>query len=329
MNLVIGKGFSGALPEAAPQMELRPLGFGEIFDRAITLYLRNFVPFFAIVLVLIVPDAVLQYVFDSSQATQLNDIIRVLAHPHAKSTFPLMAFDRAQLITIGVNVVVFYLLYPFVLNAVAVGVARLYRGYAVEFTACYATVIKRWTSILLLLLLEILVAIAWYVLFAVSLGFALAIALLMLRAFAPVGVIFVIGVVLLALAGLVVLAVTFIALSFAMYSVVLEELSPSEALRLGFVRVFSKEEFWRAALFALAATAVEFGASLVIGIFASIALLLHQVALEVVLKSLLNAAFMPFAIVLIAVYYFDVRIRREGFDLEAELDRLSTGSLVA
>ena len=32
-------------------MELRPLGFGEIFDRAVTLYIRNFVPFAAIVMV--------------------------------------------------------------------------------------------------------------------------------------------------------------------------------------------------------------------------------------------------------------------------------------
>ncbi|HEY9180348.1 MAG TPA: hypothetical protein VIO32_06480, partial [Candidatus Baltobacteraceae bacterium] len=40
---------------------LRPLTMGEIFDRAITLYVRNFVPFSLIVLVVVVPSAVMQY----------------------------------------------------------------------------------------------------------------------------------------------------------------------------------------------------------------------------------------------------------------------------
>jgi hypothetical protein len=59
------------------------------------------------------------------------------------------------------------------------------------------------------------------------------------------------------------------------------------------------------------------------------ALLVHAVAVEVVLGSLLRAAFTPFSIVLIAVYYFDVRIRREGFDLEAELERISPAAVSA
>ncbi|MBV8530064.1 MAG: hypothetical protein JO104_02005, partial [Candidatus Eremiobacteraeota bacterium] len=62
-------------------MELRPLGFGEIFDRAITLYVRNFWPFFAIVLVLIVPLAVVQYFLDSSQSAQINEVLSILKHP--------------------------------------------------------------------------------------------------------------------------------------------------------------------------------------------------------------------------------------------------------
>ena len=70
-------------------MELRPLGFGEIFDRAITLYVRNFLPFFAIVLVLIVPLGIVQYSLDSSQSAQsyaaIDTLMRVLQHPGAKS----------------------------------------------------------------------------------------------------------------------------------------------------------------------------------------------------------------------------------------------------
>ena len=62
-------------------MELRPLGFGEIFDRAITLYIRNFVPFAAIVMVLVVPLAILQYFLDLSSQPQLDALVRIFTHP--------------------------------------------------------------------------------------------------------------------------------------------------------------------------------------------------------------------------------------------------------
>jgi hypothetical protein len=329
MNLEIGKGFSAALPEAPPQMELRPLGFGEIFDRAITLYIRNFVPFFGIVLVLIVPLAIVQYIVDSSQAAQINDFIRILTHPHAKPATPGMFFSPQQLVGLGIDLLVFYLLYPFVLNAVAVGVARLYRGRPVEFTACYAAVLKRWASILIMLLLDIFVILAWYAATVVALVFGVVIAAALLHAFVLLGIVAVVADVVIFFAVVLLFLVLFIALSFAMYAVVIEESSPIQALGTGFVRVFTRSEFWRAVLFALAATAVQLGAGLMIGVFAGIAVLLHWVVLESVLKTLLNAALIPFSAILIAIYYFDVRIRREGFDLEAELDRLSTGTLVA
>ena len=50
-------GRAGRGRQEASAMELRPLGFGEIFDRAVTLYIRNFVAFAGIVLVMIVPFA--------------------------------------------------------------------------------------------------------------------------------------------------------------------------------------------------------------------------------------------------------------------------------
>ncbi|HKU82092.1 MAG TPA: hypothetical protein VJP76_07970, partial [Candidatus Tumulicola sp.] len=69
-------------------MELRPLGFGEIFDRAVTLYVRNFPSFFAIVLVLIVPLGVVQYFIDSSQSTQIDAMLNAIRHPNAKPPVP-------------------------------------------------------------------------------------------------------------------------------------------------------------------------------------------------------------------------------------------------
>jgi hypothetical protein len=59
------------------------------------------------------------------------------------------------------------------------------------------------------------------------------------------------------------------------------------------------------------------------GILAVAAAFAHLPGLQAAIEGLARAVITPFAVVLLAVYYFDVRIRREGFDLEASLERLS------
>jgi hypothetical protein len=311
-------------------MELRPLGFGEIFDRAITLYVRNFWPFFAIVLVLIVPLAAVQYVLDSSQSAQLYEVLRVLQHPGSKAVpTPSILGSPAQIVMVLLTALIFYLLWPFALNAVAIGVARLYRGRPVEFAACYQAVLARWASILGTLAIQLAIFIGWYVGFLVVLFTSILVATVFARAWLPLGIAGFFVATLACLAVLLLLAPIFIALTFAMNAVVIERRRPVEAIASGFSRVFNRQEFWRAVLFALAAIAVMIGASTVISVITLAALWVHAIAVEVVLGSLLRAAFAPFSIVLIAVYYFDVRIRREGFDLEAELARIAPAPAVA
>lgn len=305
-------------------MELRPLGFGEIFDRAITLYVRNFRPFFAIVLVLIVPLAVVQYVLDSSQSAQLDVLMRVLQHPGSKIPPPASLFGSpSELITILLVAVVFYMLWPFALDAVAVGVARLYGSRPVEFGACYRAVLPRWPAILGTLALQAGIFIAWYVAFLAILFISILIAAVFARAWLPLGIVGFAAAFVVDIVALLALAPLFIALTFAMNAVVIENRGPAAAIASGFARVFTRREFWRALLFSLAAAAILFGSSMIIVAIVWVALLFHAIAVEVILGSILRAAFAPFSIVLIAVYYFDVRIRREGFDLEAELERIT------
>jgi hypothetical protein len=224
---------------------------------------------------------------------------------------------------------VFMILWPFALNAVAVGVAYLYRGRPVDFAACYRAVLARWASILGTLVVQIGIYVVWYVAFLAVLFATMLIAVVFARAWLPLGIagFFVAGMA--TLAALLMLAPLFIALTFAMNAVVIEKRGPLDAIASGFTRVFNRQEFWRALLFAVAAFAVIVGSSAVISGVMIAALLVHAVAVEVVLGSLLRAAFTPFSIVLIAVYYFDVRIRREGFDLEAELERISPAAVSA
>jgi hypothetical protein len=312
-------------------MELRPLGFGEIFDRAITLYIRNFVPFAGIVSVLVVPLAIVQYVLDTLEGPQFDAMIRILEHPERARTehIPTILDSPGSIAITAVTVFIAYVIWPFALNAVAVGVARLYRGKPVEFRACYAAVLHRWAGVLAMLGVEVVVVMGWYVttiLVAVLVVLISAPILAIAPAFAAISVMLVIVAL---LAMLLLLAPIAVALAFCMYGVVIEERSVGNAIALGFARVFNRSEFWRAVLFAISAFAIVIGATMVISAISLVAIVAHLMVVEVLLDSLARAAIAPFGVVLLAVYYFDVRIRREGYDLEVGLDRLAAGAAVA
>jgi hypothetical protein len=307
-------------------MELRPLGFGEIFDRAVTLYIRNLVPFVAIVMVLVLPLAVLQYVIDVGSQPQFNAMIRVFENPALARTerVPTIFDSPGTLTTLGIVLLLSYAVSPFALNAVAVGVARLYRNRPVEFRACYEVVLARWPQILGVVGIDFLVILGFEIaaailiaavgLITLALGFAV-------PAIAPiVGLVAIFMVLILILP---MLAPLIVALTFAMYAVVIEDRGVIESLLLGLSRVFNRAEFWRTVLFGIAVAAIVLGASTMFSMVGMVAAVFHLPALQAIIQSLPTAVVNPLAVVLFAVYYFDVRIRREAFDLEAGLERLT------
>ncbi|HZY98118.1 MAG TPA: hypothetical protein VFE36_00955 [Candidatus Baltobacteraceae bacterium] len=308
-------------------MELRPLGFGEIFDRAITLYIRNFVPFALIVGVIIVPLAVLQYFLDLSSVPEYDAMVKILTHPGKAPPTPVLpAFlhDPAMLTLFVVLVLVVYLLWPFALNAIAVGIARLYRGKPVDFAACYRASLQRWPAVIGLLFIELGLILAWYFSFLILSVLSVFAAIAFARVSIALGVL--IGIVLFVVIILALLSIAplVVSLTFSMYAIVIEERPVFAAVGIGFSRVFNRKEIWRALLFSIAAGAIMFGASMIVSALVMIAMVLHWVALEVLLTSLFRAAVAPFSAVLLAIYYFDVRIRREGYEIEAGLDRLAS-----
>ena len=311
-------------------MELRPLGFGEIFDRAITLYIRNFVPFAAIVMVLVVPLAILQYFVDLSSQPQLDALVRVFTHPerirteHMPPTFNSPA-------SVGIFIALLLLTYaawPFALNAVAVGVARLYRNLPVEFRICYEIAFRRWRQIMGMIGISLLVFAGWDVVVSgVAVILSLAIGLFLTLTPVAFWISFAVALIVI-LALLPSLAPLVVALTFSMYAAVIEERGVVESVVLGFSRVFNRSEFWRSLLFSIAICAVIVGGSAVFGMIGLVAAFAHLPLLQAIIESLARAVIAPFGVVLLAVYYFDVRIRREGFDLETSLARL-TGATVA
>ena len=306
-------------------MELRPLGFGGIFDRAVTLYIKNFVAFVAIVMVMIVPLAVSQYAIDLASQPQYDAMIWIFEHPGATpSRVPTVFDSRESVIALIATFLISAFLAPFVMNAVAVGVARVYRGRPVEFRACYETVLRRWKQILGVVGMEILVLLGWYVATVVVLVLGALAIVAIARAIAPLGILLgTIGI----LAGLALMLLTLapiaLSLQFAMYAAVIEERGVAESMHLGFTRIFNHIEFWRAVLFAIAAGVIMFGASTMFSLAAILLGVMHLTWLEDIVQTIPSAVITPFGIVLLAIYYFDVRIRNEAYDLEVGLERLT------
>ena len=254
-------------------MELRPLGFGEIFDRAVTLYIRNLVPFATIVVVFVLPISILQYLVDLGSQPEFNAMIAIFRHPERAGTQHIPTiFDSPGMIA-GSLAILFltYLLWPFALNAVAMGVAALYRNRPVRFVASYEIVLRRWLQILGLLLVDLAVALLWYVATVLLVVAVVVVAIFLGKVSAAAAVWFwagFVGAILVLIVSIPLVAPLYVALTFSMYSVVIEERGVLESLSLGFKRIFNRAEFWRALLFAIAALATVAGGSMVFGVLA-------------------------------------------------------------
>ena len=317
--------------ESAAPLLLRPLSIGEILDRAVTLYVRNFAVFTLIILTVSLPMAIVQYALAGSQTQSIQAAIAVLEHPTpppsgapaSKPPSPFGDLTPAQIGGFFIVVLVALVIAPFATNAVAVGVASLYAGRAPTFGTCYAAVLRRWPGVLGTLCAWIGIGLGTYLAAVISIAILVGIGIGVFRASAALAVVFAALAVLvtLALLGLVVLAI--LTANFSFFAVCIEGRPVGAAIRSGFARIFARDEARRALLIGLAYLGIELG---VVGISASVGiavvLLLKNVFLQVALSTIVSALLSAFLTVFVAVYYYDVRIRREGFDLEADIQRL-------
>ncbi|HTX55493.1 MAG TPA: hypothetical protein VMD47_00180 [Candidatus Acidoferrales bacterium] len=307
------------MDEVRERPDLRALGVGEIFDRAVTFYVRNFAIFTLIVLTLLVPLGIIEYFTIDTSSHGFTEILRQIRYPGAARS---MLAPSQWLSIVGVGLLAF-LFAPFTNNAVAVGVAALYAGRKPDYRDCFARVLRRWAPLLGTALLCLLVGIGAYL--ALLLG-ALIIAGIeaLLFSLVPVRAFFVIVAIVAVLAFLVALMVLIICFAFALYATTLEERSPPDAIGEAFRRIVNRRELRKAALIALAYLAIEIGVLIVSGtVQLLITQTVHSDVLVQVVTTLTNAMMTAFVTVLLAVYYYDVRTRNEGLDLEVALERLT------
>lgn len=308
---------------AADPVQLRPLGLGEIFDRAVTLYVRNFAAFSVIALFLLVPLSIAQYFVLGDQQAVTESILRQMQHPRPGGA-PIFPFSPAFLWLIGIAVLVT----PFANVATAIGVAQLYGRERVDWRTCYAGALKRWLSIVGVLVAQACVAAGAIAVGVFALGISAGLSVVIFQSGAAVtGVIAVIVTVALFLAWLALFFMLYLCSMFMFDAVAIEGASVGEAFGSGFARIFNRTQFWKALLVALSVFAVQLGviivASMLVGL---LELGLKSHVIDTIAQGIISLLSTTFLAILLAVYYYDVRVRREGLDLQSSVERLSAST---
>jgi len=324
---------NGSLPPPEPQrnaaaLNLRPLPLGELLDRAFSIYFRNIVTFSALLAIVLIPSLLVTY-FQTRGifGWYISTIQHQISNPHSTPDLSaLNSFAPSDFWT-GIQLLIGFFLIPMSYGAVVVGVSRAYVGLPVTFVDCYRQALRRWLPVMILMLLWIVLAVVLIVAFAIVGGIFGAVGAMITGVLgSPVlGFFFAVVVIALMLALIGVIIMIYLTSAISFISVVLEKIDPIRALGEAFARVFGGGQFWRGFVLAIALTGIYLGGSLVIGGGGAVlAFLLKAPAMYIIFAGMMQMFFVPFAVVTAAVYYYDIRIRREGYDLQMLIDKFAS-----
>jgi hypothetical protein len=302
---------------------LRPLTLGEIFDRAITLYVRNFAPFSLVALAVIVPVAVLQYFVGLHASQTMTQLLEQMQHP-ATAAVPVETAQEQTMsvVMLGASIV----LNVFGVVAMAAATGRLYRGEKVEWGPCWRQTLRRTPAIIGTLLIEAAVMLAGALAGGMVLGFLFIAAAFAFRGAAALALAMVVLIALAVLAGFLVFFLCALAFGFAYAALGVESMTIWASIGSGFRRIFTRAELGRAILASLALMAIYLGIGIAGVSIGGVLEFAHLHVLNVAVSATAGLLSLCFVGILIAVYYFDVRVRREGLDLQVQIEQLSAAA---
>jgi len=309
---------------AGDAMPLRPLSIGEIFDRTVTLYVRHFGLFTLIMLVVVLPLTIASY-FSTYGSGAYQQVLQQATHPgKTPASSPVLLSSLLQFEGILMLVVLLQLiLQPFANTATASAVGELYRAQRPTWRRSYAASLRRWPAILGMDLMTVVIMGAAVFAGAVAFGTILTAGIFIARGSTAAIIVFGIIAVLLGIAWLLSMSLCAFAMGFAFISTVVENAGVFPAISSGFARIFNRSELGRAVLVFLALVAVSMGLYIVLAIVAALAQgITHSLVLYGLVTAPVSVVSSTFTALLFAVYYFDVRVRREGLDMQTQLDRL-------
>ena len=309
---------------------LRPLGVGEVLDRAVTLSVKNFVVLATIFVVYAIPLGIAQFFASQGLVGMLSKIQVSLAASSAagKPADPAaLAHAFASLGSVGgwypAFILVAFLISPLPTAALIEACTALYLGRATTFALAYRTALERWSKLIALGLLYMASGIALYVVVLI-LVFVLAFAIAFVTsAVKTLGIALAVGVVVLAtVASIAFFIVAALAWQVSYFTCVVEGAGPVASFRLGLRRVFVGVGPKRSMLVGLAFFAILIGIALVTLVGeATLAAVTHSPLVGTIYETLVRVATAAFTTAFIAIFYFDLRVREEGLDLQLDAAR--------
>jgi hypothetical protein len=304
--------------------ELRPLGAGELLDRAVTLFVRNFVPIITVLAVVIVPIVVLQALIAPKSGQVFADMARVFSA--AGNRGATQAATAALTRDSGSSGLSFLLSAAGIVgrllmwSAVIAFIATMYAGSRITFGQAYRIGVQRWLP-------QVVVALAYSVLGAVTavpllIAYLLVVILIGILAgfnqFIPAVVVGVIGGLIVLTGFAVVLSWVFMMYELASVAVVTETSNPITAIGTGLRRGFARGMRVRTIVGGLIVFVVSYvGLLPLLAVAITLTAMTHIDALYFAIVGVGSVLLEGIVAAFVVVYATDIRVRREGFDIIA------------
>jgi hypothetical protein len=289
----------------------RPRGLGELLDGAFTLYRRNFLLLVAIAAVVQVPFALIQLLFFelSGVGDRVSSLRNIVSSGTAQGGLTpdqssQLSNDLGTFVAYyGLVFVVQYLVvYPLSLAATTSAVSARYLDQSATVGSSYRAALSRWRSIIALVLSLVLI---------VAGGVAVSALLSVLTGAVAL---FAVG----ALASFVVYLVLLVRAAVGPQSVVLERLGGWAGIRRSWQ--LTTGSAWRTFGILLLLGIIQVIAANVIVLPLDAAIARTEPATQLLISQVgaaVTAVFVaPITLVTLTLLYYDLRIRREGFDIE-------------
>ena len=289
---------------------LRPLSVGDIVDRVLRLYRANPVLFFAIAVLPALISEVLQRAFGLSQTFDLNDLSSAFDTSSGRVVVPrqLQQANAGAALAVGIVAIVISVVQA---GALIDAIGHRYLGRPVSIRDAYVNALRAAPRLILCgVVVGVILVAAFLAVFAAA-------AALNTSAFVAVAVI-------LGLIGIFfVLPYAFLSLAVVGPAIVLEGLGPIVGIRRSF-QLMKKSRLRTFGLYILIAI-ISSLLGLVFGVI-FLASFVTEPTLRTVLQTVANVAAAavsgPLLYGALVILYYDLRVRKEAFDLQLAAEAL-------
>ncbi len=307
---------------------LRPLGLGEVLDRAVTLCVKNFVPLALIFIIYAIPYAVVQHLATRDFAQLLATFQGAITAQSGKAGGADPAALGHALSSGSINgwypllIVLVFFVGPLPAAALIQACAAAYFKRPTTLASAYRVALGRWLPLIGINVLYLGAGLILYVL-VVLLAIAIILGLVFLTAaLHAVGVALAVLIgAAVVLAGVAFFVVAALAIQISYFTCVLEGAGTIVAFAQGLRRVFFGVGLARSLLVGVAFFAIGIGIGLVALLGQSIIVgLSHSTVAGTIYATIVRIATAAFTTAFIAIFYYDLRVREDGLDLELAAD---------